>query len=68
MNSQQLDEAISEYSAALSIDPPAPQGLYIRRSKAYIARSMWEDALNDANKARSFVSCRFIFVDCIIIR
>ena len=68
MSAERLDEAISEYSAALSLDAPAPQGLFIRRSKAYIARGMWGDALNDANQVRSFVSCRFILVDGIIIR
>jgi len=68
MNAQQHSEAISEYSAALSLDPPAPQGLFIGRSKAYIARGMWEDALNDANKVHSFVSCRFMLVDSIILR
>ncbi|KAI9570085.1 hypothetical protein HD554DRAFT_2019319, partial [Boletus coccyginus] len=50
LNAQKLDEAISEYSAVLSFDPPAPQGLFIRGSKAYIASGQWEDALNDANK------------------
>ena len=30
MNAQQLDEAISEYLVALSLDPAAPQGLFVR--------------------------------------
>jgi len=68
MNAQRLDSAIAEYSAALSLDPPISQNLFIRRSKAYIARGLWKDALNDANKVRFFVSCRFILVDSIIIR
>jgi len=34
MNAQQLDEAILEYSAALSLDCPVPQGFLIKRSKA----------------------------------
>ena len=65
MNAQQLDEAISKYSVALSLDPAAP-GLLIRRSKAYIARGPWEDALDDANKVHSFVPCRVILVDNVI--
>ncbi|KAI9567131.1 hypothetical protein HD554DRAFT_2173746 [Boletus coccyginus] len=48
-NAQQL-EAISHYSVALSLDPAAPQGLFIRRSKGYTARGLWKDALDDANK------------------
>ena len=68
MNALKLNEALSGYSTALSLDPPAPQGLFIKRSKVYIALSLWENALNDANKVRSFVSCRFILVNSIIIR
>ncbi|KAF8549281.1 TPR-like protein [Imleria badia] len=44
------DEAISHYAAALSLHPAAPQGLFIKRRKAYIAGGLWKDALNDANK------------------
>ncbi|KAF8552355.1 hypothetical protein OG21DRAFT_1511593 [Imleria badia] len=50
VDDQQLDEAISEYSAALSLDTVPPSGLLIKRSKAYVALALWEDALNDANK------------------
>jgi len=50
MNTRDYDEAISQYSVALSLDPAAPQGLFIKRSKAYISRDLWEDAPNDANK------------------
>jgi len=68
MDAQQLDEAISEYSVALSLDPAAPQGLFIRRSKAYLASGLWEDALDDADEVCSFVSCGFTPVDAIMIR
>jgi len=67
MNAQRHSEAISVYSVALSLDPSL-EGLFIRRSKAYIARGMWGDALNDANQVRSFLSRGFILVDGIIIR
>lgn len=50
MNTQHYDEAISQYTAALSLDPAAPQGLFTKRSKAYIAGGAWQDALNDADE------------------
>ena len=50
MNAQQYYEAISHYSAALSLGPTTPQALFIKRSTARAA-DMWEDALNDANEA-----------------
>jgi len=68
MIAQQYNKAISEYSVALSLDPPAPQGLFIRRSKAYIASGLWGVALDDANKVRSLVSCKFILLNSTILR
>ena len=57
MSTRHYNEAISQYSAALSLNPVAlslnpvaPQGLFVKRSKAYMAGGLWEDALNDANK------------------
>ena len=55
MNAQRPEEAISEYSSALSLELAAPSVLLIKRSKAYIAMSSWGDALNDANKVCLFV-------------
>ena len=54
MNAQQYDVAIPQYSAALSLNPPSPQALLIKRSKAYVAGGLWNDALDDANKVRQF--------------
>ena len=56
MNARQYDEAISRYSAALSLSTTTPlaQALLIKRSTAYAAGAMWEDALNDANEACHF--------------
>ena len=54
MNAQRLDEAISAYSSALSLEPAASSRLLVKRSKAYVATSLWEKALNDANEVRSF--------------
>ncbi|KAF8140357.1 hypothetical protein EV363DRAFT_343435 [Boletus edulis] len=48
-------EAISVYSAALSLDPSSQQGLIVR-SKAYIAGDLLEDGFKDANETRSLVS------------
>ena len=63
MSAERHSDAISHYSAALSFDPTVPQGLFIKRSKAYIAMRFWEGALNDADKVRSILvqvdSCRW---------
>ena len=55
MNAQRLDEAISAYSSALSLEPAASSGVLVKRSKAYVAIGFWEKALNDANKVCSFL-------------
>ncbi|KAF8555908.1 hypothetical protein OG21DRAFT_783260 [Imleria badia] len=51
MNARRYDEAISHYSAALSLSPTVPQALLVKRSAAYAAREVWQYALNDANEA-----------------
>ena len=56
MSAERYDVAVSEYSVALSLNPATPQCLFIKRSKAYIARGLWQDALNDADKVHSFVA------------
>ena len=66
MNAQRLEEAISQYSCALSLEPAVPSGLLIKRSKAYIIMGLWEDALNDANEVCSFVMCGPILLTWII--
>ncbi|KAI6040391.1 hypothetical protein EDC04DRAFT_2894125 [Pisolithus marmoratus] len=45
------DDAITQYSAALSLSPPSSVGLFIKRSKARAAKGLWEEALQDANEA-----------------
>ena len=62
MNTSQCGEAISQYSVALAFDLVAPQGLFIKRSKAYIAGGLWDAALNDANKVCPFVSHMLVLV------
>ena len=54
MDAQQYDEAVSHYSSALSLDPPSPQGILIKRSKAYLEIGSWERVVDDANQVRSF--------------
>ncbi|KAG8214862.1 hypothetical protein J3R82DRAFT_10029 [Butyriboletus roseoflavus] len=51
MGAQRHDDAISHYTAILSLTPAVPHGFFIKRSKAYLARDLCQDALNDANKA-----------------
>ncbi|KAF8551251.1 hypothetical protein OG21DRAFT_1512971 [Imleria badia] len=48
-DAQQHDDAIIQYSAALSLHLPSPH-VFIKRSKAYMAVGQWEDALDDANQ------------------
>ncbi|KAF8554548.1 protein prenylyltransferase, partial [Imleria badia] len=47
-DAQQHDDAITQYSAALSLDLPIPN-VFIKRSKAYMAKGLWGDALDDVN-------------------
>ena len=58
MGIELYDDAISHYSDALLLHPVTPLPCLIKRSKAYVAKGLWEQALNDANKVRSFVSRR----------
>ena len=54
MDAQRYDEAISYYSTALSLNPPSPQGILIKRSKARVATRSWKQAVDDANQVRNF--------------
>ncbi|KAI5996844.1 hypothetical protein F5J12DRAFT_346351 [Pisolithus orientalis] len=49
--SAQHDDAITQYSAALSLKPPSPAGLFLKRSRTRAAKGLWENALQDANEA-----------------
>ncbi|KAF8555612.1 hypothetical protein OG21DRAFT_1483751 [Imleria badia] len=48
-DAQQYAEAITQYSTALSLKPPVPN-FFIMRSKMYMAKGLWEDALEDTNQ------------------
>ena len=54
MNAKQYDEAISQYTAALSLDPVSAQDLLVKRSGIYAGKGKWEDVLNDANEVVYF--------------
>lgn len=50
LNAKRYDEAVLHYTTALSLNPPSPQGILIKRSKAYMASRTWKEALDDANQ------------------
>jgi hypothetical protein len=56
IGARQHDEAILQYSAALSLNPTTPEALFAQRRNARVVTGMWEDAFNDANEA-----CHFCF-------
>ena len=59
-NVKQYDKAILQYTAALSLEPPSPHHLLVKRSKAHAEKGNWNDALNDANEVASFNSLMFV--------
>ena len=48
--------AISPYTTSLVLKPSTLQNLLMKRSEAYMAKSLWVEALNDANKVRCSVA------------
>jgi hypothetical protein len=57
------DEAIIHYSTALSLNLVIPQDIFAKRSKVWVAKGSWEDAIEDANQVCHFCasqvrSCR----------
>jgi hypothetical protein len=63
MESLRHGEAHKYYSAALSIQPAETRGYFIMRSKGRMAKGLWEDALDDANKVSSVVSCKSFHIE-----
>ena len=53
MSTRQHDQAISQYSAAVSLNPANLPSLLIKRGKARANMGLWEDALNDANQVHN---------------
>ena len=59
---QQPGDAVLRYSAVLSLDLAVPQ-VFIKRSKAYLAKELWQDALRDANQVRIPYLARVALID-----
>ena len=60
---QEHDEAITQYSTALSLNPIVPRDVLMKRSKVYMEKGSWGDAIDDMNQVRHFClvqvrSCR----------
>ena len=56
LDSGEHDNAIAQYTSALSLDLADPTEILVKRSKARAAKGLWADALVDANEVRT--SCR----------
>ena len=61
MKTIKYDEAISQYTAALSLNRITL--LLGKRSKAHASKGEWEDALNDANEVARFNWFEFLYVN-----
>ena len=55
--------AVSHFPTALLLKPGTLQNLLIKRSKAYVVKGLWAEALNDANKVRCSVSHKLVLVN-----
>ena len=64
---ERYDDAISHYSEALHLRPVTPLPFFLKRSKAHVAKGLWGQALNDANKVRFFASHRLALVNSPLI-
>ena len=58
MDTEEYHDAISHYTTALSLSPPSPQGMLIKRSRAFLATGSWQPALDDANQVHRFSHMR----------
>ena len=54
VDARQRDEAIAQYSAALTLNPTTAQALLAQRRKTRAVPGMWGNPLNDANEACHF--------------
>ena len=68
MPSQNYAEAVAHYSMALSLSPVTRGNILIKRSKAYAAARIWEDALKDADEVclRQFPLRRSMLSDVFV--
>ena len=54
VETQRHDDAITRYSVALSLNPAVRKDILIKRSKVYVAKGFWENAIDDTNQVRHF--------------
>lgn len=54
MQLKEYDKAVLQYSIALDVEAPSPQGILIKRSTARAKMRAWEESLNDAEEVRLF--------------
>lgn len=57
VNARRHEDAITQYSISLLLDPPAQQEILTKRSKVYVTIGLWENALKDATKVHHYISC-----------
>lgn len=53
-DAKRYGDAISYYTTALSLSPPSPQDILIKRGEAFIAAGSWEKAVDDALQVHRF--------------
>ena len=53
-----IDEAIGYYPSALSLNPPSPKDILIKRIKACVETGSWKQVADDASQGHHFASCR----------
>ena len=63
VSDEQHGGAVSHYPTSLVLKPATLQNLLIKRSKAYMAKGLWEEVLNDAKKVRFSVSHNLVLVN-----
>ncbi|KAF8128156.1 hypothetical protein EV363DRAFT_1085280, partial [Boletus edulis] len=49
VDARRHEEAITHYTTALSLKPPTPQDIIIKRSKAFVEIGSWKEAVDDAD-------------------
>lgn len=54
VQAKEYDKAALQYSIALDVEAPSPQGILIKRSAARAEMRAWEESLNDAEEVRLF--------------
>lgn len=61
-NTQRYDMTVSHYTTALSLDPPSPEGILLKRKKAFGATESYKQALDFADQVHHFILVRVSLV------